>query len=894
MVVSTEVVARKYLDVSAGTPISVDFPVLQASDVHVYYGKEGAEAPQDTYYTVGLAEDFETFTVTPTAALITAIDALIAADATEVNYITVRRELEYTTEATAAGVRYTPFTAREFDRNAMRDMQLADQGTRSLRFPRNDIASDIDGELRSVLPGQYLRRSDDGGSIIGASVDIQVTEVDAWFSQRNAASAEQGAALADGSVFAMNGRLYETDSGTTTLSATYDLGVQGVKPHGDATYAHFGADNTGAADSTANLKRMVTWAQANKRWHDWGDGTYKVSGALFTDFSVAEAAFLMRGGAVKINVDAAATPFEYLFYMESTAIADAIIDVAFLVVDGNDRTANAFLLRHHGAVGGVAANKGLVWIKNIYQSDVSATREHGGLGFLGAFRSIEWGRGVVENVGRAAGANISGVATYGLSASGFEDTAPVSGWTIDTVHCGSAANVDADGVKLFGRNAGTQYNAREGHAVVRDCRFRNCMGRGVKFQTQGTVEDCEFVLEDTAVIANGLHIDFQTGAGRVSGCRFAHLQAGGTNPFTTGTSFSMIGCQLAVDDHEIAHRITDCELVFDVACPRMVTTVPSSRQRDGAVDVRGFRLIPAEGNTGSAFSRAVVEVSMGSVFAASPNTTRISVSGVVGPTGVPLIGHTGFSQSAGTTVTGATQADPCVITAVGHGFQDGARVAFSGVGGMTELNGTDPVISVLTDDTFELVGVDSAGYSAFTSGGTVTYSNQVFFFEAVGNEDTSSANKRPIYSVSGDALIDMTRLRMRDNAGFQNLYGGVVFDIDDLPAGTHFSVTYGSGTITDAPATWNAGGQTWDYADIETKPDYLGSGYVNCRFTIHDSNTVPVFFEKYSSGSNWTEYRANAQQTVETSLAGGATLSDVITKVNNILIKARAAGWIDS
>lgn len=133
MVVATETVARKYLDVAAGTPISVDIPAYEAGDVYVYYGSASLLAVQGTDYTVALADDFETFTVTPQAALITKINALIEADATESNFITVRRILEYLTEATPAGVRYTPFTSKEFDRNVMRDQQLRNDVLRSAR-----------------------------------------------------------------------------------------------------------------------------------------------------------------------------------------------------------------------------------------------------------------------------------------------------------------------------------------------------------------------------------------------------------------------------------------------------------------------------------------------------------------------------------------------------------------------------------------------------------------------------------------------------------------------------------------------------------------------------------------------------------------------------------------
>lgn len=68
-------------------------------------------------------------------------------------------------------------------------------------------------------------------------------------------------------------------------------------------------------------------------------------------------------------------------------------------------------------------------------------------------------------------------------------------------------------------------------------------------------------------------------------------------------------------------------------------------------------------------------------------------------------------------ITGATQANPCVITSVGHGFADGDMVYMTGVGGMTELNGNYYIVAGKTEDTFQLSGCNSTGYGAFTSNG---------------------------------------------------------------------------------------------------------------------------------------------------------------------------------
>ena len=68
-------------------------------------------------------------------------------------------------------------------------------------------------------------------------------------------------------------------------------------------------------------------------------------------------------------------------------------------------------------------------------------------------------------------------------------------------------------------------------------------------------------------------------------------------------------------------------------------------------------------------------------------------------------------------ITGATQANPCVITATGHGYTSGKLVYISGVVGMTQLNSKVYTLTVIDANTFS-VNADSTGYTAYTSGGT--------------------------------------------------------------------------------------------------------------------------------------------------------------------------------
>lgn len=73
----------------------------------------------------------------------------------------------------------------------------------------------------------------------------------------------------------------------------------------------------------------------------------------------------------------------------------------------------------------------------------------------------------------------------------------------------------------------------------------------------------------------------------------------------------------------------------------------------------------------------------------------------------------------GTAITGASAANPCVITAASHGLKAGDVVTIVDITGMVELNGNTYTVANPTTDTFELSGIDSSAYTAYGSGGYV-------------------------------------------------------------------------------------------------------------------------------------------------------------------------------
>lgn len=78
--------------------------------------------------------------------------------------------------------------------------------------------------------------------------------------------------------------------------------------------------------------------------------------------------------------------------------------------------------------------------------------------------------------------------------------------------------------------------------------------------------------------------------------------------------------------------------------------------------------------------------------------------------------HRGYSTAKN--ITAATKANPCQITASTHGYSDGDEIWIKDVVGMTQINNKHFTVTVVDVDNITL-GVDSSGYSDYTSGGTL-------------------------------------------------------------------------------------------------------------------------------------------------------------------------------
>jgi hypothetical protein len=75
------------------------------------------------------------------------------------------------------------------------------------------------------------------------------------------------------------------------------------------------------------------------------------------------------------------------------------------------------------------------------------------------------------------------------------------------------------------------------------------------------------------------------------------------------------------------------------------------------------------------------------------------------------------SSQACNYITGATKANPCVITSPGHSLITGTVIYIANVQGMTQLNAMLYTITVVDADHFSLNGINSSGFDIYTKGG---------------------------------------------------------------------------------------------------------------------------------------------------------------------------------
>lgn len=214
-----------------------------------------------------------------------------------------------------------------------------------------------------------------------------------------------------------------------------------------------------------------------------------------------------------------------------------------------------------------------------------------------------------------------------------------------------------------------------------------------------------------------------------------------------------------------------------------------------------------------------------------------------------------------TTITGVTQANPAVVTtSAPHGYSNGDEIFISGVVGMTEINSKRFIAANVGAATFELTGIDSTAYIAYTSGGTAEkiYEIATTFLEAdlADIQYAQSADVlflvHPNYKPKRLSRTGHTSWTLADIA-----FAGGPFMPDNVDATKTLnpSVTVGAGTLTavgHTPFTADHVGSFWKVGGLVASVQ----GYVEVTgFTSSTlvSITVKETLDAIGATSSWAE-----------------------------------------
>lgn len=209
------------------------------------------------------------------------------------------------------------------------------------------------------------------------------------------------------------------------------------------------------------------------------------------------------------------------------------------------------------------------------------------------------------------------------------------------------------------------------------------------------------------------------------------------------------------------------------------------------------------------------------------------------------------------TISGATTANPCVVTALSHGFSDGDLIYIDDVVGMTQINNRLFTVASATTDTFQLSGVNSSTFTAYSSGGLASPSSVPFFTTAAG-----SAN------------VDVTLQSHGLSAG-----GSIVFPISTAVCSSVVTMTIATpGVVTWFTGTHGmTGGETIVFTTTGALPTGITAG---ATYYVLAAGITTATFRISSSPAGSAINTSGTQSGIHTATVGATTVSGTYTVVS--------------
>ncbi len=150
-----------------------------------------------------------------------------------------------------------------------------------------------------------------------------------------------------------------------------------------------------------------------------------------------------------------------------------------------------------------------------------------------------------------------------------------------------------------------------------------------------------------------------------------------------------------------------------------------------------------------------------------------------------IVSNGAYVVEAGTAITGATKANPGVITDVAHGYSVGDWVFISGVVGMTQLNGHTYIINTTPSaDTYTLTDlfgnvINTTAFTTYVSGGSAERIYTVVSPYAVEDlpylKYTQSADTMSLTCLNQETLTDYTPYDLKRNGATNWVFTAVTF-----------------------------------------------------------------------------------------------------------------------
>lgn len=199
--------------------------------------------------------------------------------------------------------------------------------------------------------------------------------------------------------------------------------------------------------------------------------------------------------------------------------------------------------------------------------------------------------------------------------------------------------------------------------------------------------------------------------------------------------------------------------------------------------------------------------------------------------------------TGGKTISAATRANPCVVTATAHGFSNADVIGIFNVLGMTELNGLTYKVKNKTTNTFEITNlsdanINSTGFTAYTSAGKAY------------NAENSSA----FTAYSSDGVV---RKFFTAISGLDHLEGEALAVLVD--GAVHPALTVSSGAVTLATAGVKVQLGLGYTTDIESLPIDVQSRSVNSDGQLQSISNV-IFRLHNTIGFSYGQDRADLTQ----------------------------------